>query len=174
MIAGILALLLIPLHRIIIPLWPGPIEEVLVPDSAENTARLQAARRSASRGPHPPGTVYTQPHNAVRIERVDESPVFGYVLGYREPGDGQLLDQPVTSDWNWLESVDLPRNMKLVVEDAGGRRYELGAENVVRLVRPNRMDVSDKVRLTWVRLAALWNQRRGADREPGTPEVQAG
>lgn len=164
--AGILGLLLIPLHRIILPLWPGPVEEVMILDSAQNAVRLQPARRFGDGAADRSGGISSRPRYAVRIERVDDETLYGYVLGFRDPDQGMLIEQPFDPGWNWLEADQLPAGAQVVVEDPGGARTYVGTHAVARLVRPNRLAPEDKIRLTWIRLKHQWRQRVERRAEP--------
>ncbi|NKI35926.1 hypothetical protein HFP89_12210 [Wenzhouxiangella sp. XN79A] len=89
--------LAVPLHRLVLPLWPEPVVERL---DADNRPVLEPASRVDA-----PATVRSRPHSAAVIDRVDGAPILGYVVGLRD-ADG--VTRPPPADGFWWPAVVLP------------------------------------------------------------------
>lgn len=91
------AVLSIPLHRLIQPLWPEPVAERL---DAQNRPVLDVVDRI-----DPPTAIRSMPRSAAVIDRVDVPPLLGYVVGLRD-ADG--VEHALPGDGFWWPSVVLP------------------------------------------------------------------
>jgi hypothetical protein len=133
------AVLSIPLHRLVQPLWPEKVIERL---DAQNRPVLEPVEAVES-----PAAIRSIPRSAAVIDRIDGSPVLGYVVGLRD-ADG--AEQPLPGDGFWWPSVVLPGcslavNVQRVVE-------WVPCTEIARVHHPNRITSAARFKIALDRL----------------------
>lgn len=133
------AVLSIPLHRLVQPLWPEKVVERL---DAENRPVLDPVA-----GVDSPARLRSTPRSAAVIDRIDGSPVLGYVVGLRD-ADG--TEQPLPGDGFWWPSIVLPGcslavSVQRVVE-------WMPCSEIARVHHPNRITSAARFKIAVDRL----------------------
>lgn len=135
----------IPLHRLVVPLWPGTVIERL---NAESRPVLEPWGAVDD-----PTAVRSRPRSAAVVDRVGGPPVLGYVVGLRN-SEGEFEPPPGDGFW-WPAAVvpgcSLGVSVQRVVD-------WLPCQDIERVHHPNR-------------LTSIARFRVALDRLLGTPPV---
>lgn len=129
----------LPLHRLVLPLWPGTVTERL---DAENRPVLEP-----SGAVEDPTAVRSRPRSAAVVDRIDAPPVLGYVVGLRNAEGGF---EPPPSDGFWWPAAVVPGcSLGVSVQ----RLVDwLPCEEVERVHHPNRLTSIARLRVAVDRL----------------------
>lgn len=156
--AGLLTLtalcLAVPARQVLLPLWPGAVEELLVEVGPEQVDRrfrgaslpLDAAEEVVAR---------SRPTMLWRLELASGEVDHVWLAGLRNAA-GQL--EPQAPDW--FDTVRFegtpPPGSYLVVIGPGYETRELDAARIRRMYRPNAMSPGQRVQLWFDRLHERW------------------
>lgn len=163
LLAGIASLIILvaalafPARHVLLPLWPPPIEEVIVFDSGGRAVHRILASAGFALAEDIGGRVIarTRPLNATVLETPDQRK-FGYLVGIRDPQAGEVIIKPELLDFEWLESDALFPGRLLLFEESGGEVAEIMNSEVKRVYRPNRMGFRQRLALAGLLLAERW------------------
>lgn len=152
-----LALPLVPARHVLMPLWPRTIDEVILA-TADNHAGQRLfieTRRQRLQG----GIVARdRPDSLVVVERFGGDSVTGFLVARRSSADGPLQRLPVTLEADRVAGPGFSRG-RLVVALADDSMVEIAGENIRRVYRPNRLDVSQRIALLWTRVVEQLQER---------------
>lgn len=159
------AVLSIPLHRLIQPLWPEPVVERL---DEQNRPVLERADRI-----EPPTIIRSTPRSAAVIDRVGSPPLLGYLVGFRD-ADGEPL--PLPGDGFWWPSVVVP-GCSLAISVQRAVEWWSCAE-IERIHHPNRITSVARFKIAVDRLigppAVIEPHTPSAEMERHETEMNAG
>lgn len=145
----IVACLAFPARHVLLPLWPEPVEEVLVEAGSGEVARHFRSARSSDAAADSVVVTRSRPITLWRLE-TGEGVVHAWLAGVRD-GEGQL--RPALPAW--LETVrldsPLPEGVRLVLRLADRELREVESASVSRMYRPNGLNFTAR--------AALWRDR---------------
>lgn len=139
----------LPARQVLLPAWPDPVEEVLTQAGPGRIERLFLPADS-NRPFEPAPLARSRPLTLWRLEYDTGTVAHAWLAGVRD-GDGQLLPALPA----WLEPVrldgPLPEAVRLVVITSTRESREIEGESIVRMYRPNGMNIAQR--------AALWRDR---------------
>lgn len=166
-IAAILLLSLVPARQVLLPLWPGHVEELVV---------LEEGRRSAARAlvmgnsELEPARVLVQsrPLSAAVIETGQGASVLGYPVGIRSE-DGQQLssDRPLPAAFSASVIRSMPQiDGALMIMNANDQLQSIPLRQIRRVYYPNRLSLPERAWFVLRRVQSAWL-------DPARPEEQA-
>lgn len=162
--AGIGAMWVLGMHRVVALVWPEAIVEVVTIDGEGARWSL----REAGTDPDDAGTVVTRPRNATVAEAGGER-LTGYVLGIR---DGQSwIERPELLRFAYLDPAALEPGWTLVMAVSRDGQRNLPADRLSRVYRPNRLDFRQNLELALDRLAARLARRLEVEAPPALAEA---
>ena len=161
-------LLLAPLHRLVLPMWPATIEEHSFSDG---TTRLMQTADTQ-------GLLRSRPLSAAVLDLNNGQSMLGYVIAVRpespEPGESDSdpgsstpsVDSsrlPAQSHWQIsdLAIADLP--CSLAVSQPGQSPYWLPCASVERVVMPNQLNLLQKFEVAIARLEDIDRYQENVD-----------
>jgi ABC-type phosphate transport system auxiliary subunit len=149
-----------PARHVLEPLWPGPVEELLYLEAGGGTGRvLVPVRHAAILSRSEPMLARNRPLSLVRVETIDGSWQYGYLLGVSSVDDRSLRDDVPEQLLETVVELLEPDYDIIVLVCAEGQRFEIAVSEVRRLIYPNRLVLTDRVHLAWQRLAARIAER---------------
>lgn len=154
LLAVIALVIALPARHVLLPSWPGPVDEVLTEAGPGGVERHFLPADSPTR----PGSMVvarSRPITLWRLETESSEVIHAWLAGVRD-GEGRLLPALPA----WLRSVrldgPLPEPVELVMITAGqGTRAVQGA-GIVRMYRPNDMTPAQRVLLWSDRIGERW------------------
>lgn len=146
--------LALPARQVLIPLWPNPVDEILV-GSGSGAVERRFVPAPPTGSMHAPIVVRSRPISLWRLETQAGDVSYAWLAGVRGT-EGQLL--PALPDWFKTERLEgpLPESMRLVLRTAGGETREVDGATVRRMYRPNGMTLPERVSLWRDRLVERW------------------
>lgn len=127
-------MLLLPLYRLVLPYWPEPIVEHLLPDG-------RVLLRGASETFRAGGVIRSRPVHAARIEFADGRTSLAYVVAVRRNG------APATAPPAgvvWQPDGD---DCEIATRPPNGEAKWMPCSTVVEVSKPNRMHLAARARL---------------------------
>lgn len=159
-----------PARHVLVPLWPGPVEELLYLQADGETGRdLVTVRGVSGRSHSRPLLARSRPVSLVKVEMVDGSWRHAYLLGVASSDDLSLGDEVPQRLLDPVVDIGETDFETLVLTCADGERFEVPASEVRQLIYPNRLAAIERLRLAWQRLADDI-----AERLPGTITESSG
>jgi hypothetical protein len=158
----VLALPLVPARHVLIPLWPRPVDEVILVTADDNAGQrvFLDTRR------HTPEDVIVardRPRSLVVVERFDEAPIMGFLVAVRPSAEGPLEPLPEELTDERIPGPALGPGA-LVLARADEQTIEIASDRIRRLYRPNQFDVSQRIALLWTRVVERLRQRMGKEK----------
>lgn len=155
----IVLLALWPARHVLLPLWPGPVDEYILPaanDQAERVLLVPGAEKSPDSGA---ALSRSRPISVVALERRSAPPVLGFLVGVREEPEGPLngrvpaeltgpvVELPSQADWVLVLSGDDSQLLEFPVAELAG------------LYWPNQLSLSERTQILVDRVIAGMRQR---------------
>lgn len=146
--------LVLPARHVLIPLWPKPVDEILIATGSGAVERRFVPARSTG-SMDTPIIAHSRPISLWRLETEAGDVSHAWLAGVRAP-EGQLL--PALPDWFKTKRLDgpLPESIRLVLRTAGRETREVDGATVRRMYRPNGMILPERVVLWRDRLVERW------------------
>lgn len=138
-------MLTVPLVRLLVPVWPPPVEERL-DEQGRPILSLVEARRDE---PEP----RSRPLSAAVLDRVEGGSTIGYVVGLRDP-DGETRPPPNAPLW-WPMIELAECSLGITVERTLDWQP---CDTVLRVHHPNRMSTFDRLQVAVDRLNRMRHQ----------------
>ncbi|MDX1624931.1 MAG: hypothetical protein R3323_00340 [Wenzhouxiangellaceae bacterium] len=132
------ALLLVPVHWLLVPHWPGGIEERR---SGDEILLVAAGLDDA------PGRLRSQPLSAARVDLGERLSELGFVVGLREDPATAVRPPPDLPFWH------PPAPCELGIADPSGEVRWLDCDAIARVVQPNRLAWLERLAVAVDRLA---------------------
>lgn len=145
-----------PARQVLAPLWPVPVEEVLMADDDAETAERRLLTQGRASLAVEDVVARNRPITLWRLELHSGEIVHAWMQGVRERPGGEL-SSPLP-DWLEPARVDapLPGAGILVLLEADRRQREMPADEVKRMYRPNGLDFGQRLALARDRFHELW------------------
>lgn len=137
-------MLLLPFYRLVVPYWPEPIVEQLLPDGR---VLLRGAGETFRGG----GVVRSRPAHAARIEFADGRASLAYVVAVRRPGS------PATAPPDGMVWRPGDADCEIATRPPIGEATWVPCRSVDEVSKPNRMHLAARARLALQR--SLPNRR---------------
>lgn len=157
-----------PVRHVLVPMWPGPVEERLYRTVDGNIVRQFSAVGQEIESPHQLVARH-RPVNLLIVETVHEQPMLGFPAGVRDGSGGELMEQ--LPEWitgnRMVPPVDSVNT--LIIETVDEALHEVPANTIRYMYRPNRLPLMQRMALTFDRF--LWaisrdQQMRAFPHEP--------
>lgn len=161
LVIAVLALPLIPARHVLLPLWPHTVDEAILAtadDRAGHRIFLGAGRHHFE----PAIVARDRPRSLVVVERFAQSPVRGFLVAVRPSGDNPLEPLPAHLYGEQVSGESLGVG-SLVMIRADEEVIEIDIDDVRRLYRPNRFDLTQRIALLWTRVGEQLVRRMGLD-----------
>ena len=139
-------MLLVPLYRLVVPYWPEPIVEHLLPDGRV----LLRGAGDAFRGG---GVVRSRPLHAARIDFADGRSSLAYVVAVRRSG------APATAPPDGVVWEPDGDDCEIATRAPGGKTEWVACSAVARVSQPNRMRPAARARLALQQSLPSWRIR---------------
>lgn len=156
LLMAMMLLLLVPARHVLVPLWPWPVEEVIVADPVLGDARRQFVAAQPGVRDQNVAISRDRPVMLVVIEKAGGENIQGFLVGVRPEPDADLMEGVPSWLFDHRLSPVQPSNLVLVVMLADESRAELTLGEVHRMYRPNRLSVFERVLLTGQRVTEIW------------------
>lgn len=145
-----------PARHVLEPLWPDPVEEVLLSAPGGSVAERRFV---------PAGQVLTtdgivlarnRPLSLWRIETDSGDVLHAWLQGVRDADSGELLE--AVPAWLGPARVDgpVPQAVRFVLASADRQVIEVPGVSLRRMVRPNGLGFRQRARLTYDRFVERW------------------
>ncbi|MEM7053756.1 MAG: hypothetical protein AAF446_04325 [Pseudomonadota bacterium] len=146
---------MIPLHRLLVPMWPMAIEEQYHSDGSMQLRQAKASNLNENR-------LRSRPLSAARLDMHNGQRVLGYVVAMRAEGlstnesavdpvaNLNLPDYPI---WQPHTITAAEAACKLALSQPGEPPMWLSCDSVHRVVLPNRLTLMQKFEVALARLA---------------------
>lgn len=149
-------LLLVPARHVLAPLWPWPVEELIIAEPTSDDARREFVVAQPGDRNLPPLVSQDRPIMLVTIETVDGEFIHGFLVGARPEPDAELMEAVPSWLFDHHLSLPQPANVVLVVMRADESRTELPLGDIHRLYRPNQLSLLERILLTGQRMVETW------------------
>jgi len=154
LLALIVLSLALPARHVLLPAWPGRVEEVLAEAGPGRVERLLVPAGTASLS-ESVVVARSRPIELWRIEGHSGDFTHAWLAGLRD-AEGKLM--PKLPAWSERVRVDgpLPDGQRLIIITADHEKVEIDTAGLRRLLRPNAMSVSQRGKLWADRLGERW------------------
>jgi len=147
---------LVPARSFLAPLWPSPIDEVLVESSARNSAARVFLPGGDALSDDVRLVARNRPWSVVVVDRVRQPPLIAYWVGIRSDPSGPLAPIPRAAQRAWVSGQMLDQAWMLEFVDAAEKVHALPARQVRSLFRPNQLTWAGRARVLFERLRLEW------------------
>jgi len=133
-----LAMLFLPLNRLVAPRWPSPIVEYVYPDGSIELDDARITRNDD-------GAPRSRPLDAARVALADGRSLLGYVVGLR-PDGGRATTLPAGTAWrpgDFARSPDCLLGFRVPLKPVQWLR----CDEALEVSKPNRLHLLSRARL---------------------------
>jgi len=168
-ILGLIVLVsLMPARHVLLPLWPRPVDELVVLDAERGTSVRQFVNLDQVDSVSDQVLARTRPISVLAVEYINGSLLFGYPVGLRpttaedlpkrdESGIRKTLDRSSRNPYQFRSINALPPSLTdLQLLDANDRLLELENADIARLYYPNRLTLADRFEVLIQRASDCW------------------
>jgi ABC-type phosphate transport system auxiliary subunit len=167
LLASILLLTLTPARLVLAPLWPWPVEEVVVVAEDGRSGKRIFVQVDTRSEPRIKDVARDRPLTLVAVERPDRPILYGFVAGIRPEPGAELLAMTTAELGRPRVDWAMPEQAVLVLINADETSTEVPLADIVHLYPPNRMSMQDRIELVWKRLGPGWRERRNPSEASG-------
>jgi hypothetical protein len=159
LLSALILVLLVPARHVLLPLWPWPVEERILVESATNNGSREFVAVQPGADNEYALISQDRPIMLVAIEDLGGKTIHGFLVGVRSEPNAALMERVPTWLFDHQPLPAQPSNMVLVVMLADESRIELTIEDVHRMYRPNQLSPIQRVILTFNRVVEIWQGR---------------
>lgn len=158
--AALLAVILLamfwPARHVLEPLWPDPVEEVLLLAPGDRVAERRFLPAGQKLATESVVLARNRPLTLWRLETDSGDVLHAWLQGVRDADSGELLE--AVPSWLGRARVDgpAPQAVHLVMASADQQLIEVPGTSLARMFRPNGLGFRQRARLTRDRIVERW------------------
>ncbi|MEM1081733.1 MAG: hypothetical protein AAGH65_09150 [Pseudomonadota bacterium] len=153
-------LLLIPMHRVVEPLWPSTIDEYVLADGSVHLVQTDSPEHR-----FPRSRLRSQPLSATVLDMKQGPQRLGFVVSVlaTQPAESDSsLQQPWINPSIWPTGdgpVSMPDECRIALSVPGRPIEWLDCANLIRAVQPNRLALMEQLQVALARLGDRSNAK---------------
>jgi len=167
-LALIVLVSMLPARHVLLPLWPRPVDELVVLDAERGSSVRQFVNLGQVDGVSNRILARTRPSSVIAVEYTNGSLIFGYPVGLgptsaeglpkeAESGMNATLARSKINPYQFRSINALPPSLTdLQLLDANDHLLELENADIVRLYYPNRLTLADRFKVLIQRASDCW------------------